>query len=144
MNEEVKETKEVTEVKTEETPKVDEKPVEVTAVAPQQPVDKKAAKKAAKVEAKVKKNLRDSQISLLENEVLLHPDNQEAIGQLVALKSERNKDTLKAAGKVVAVVAGGVGLVVGGVKLFTSAGNKSTSGDDSSVAVATFEEVNEN
>ena len=133
------EKKVVEEVKTEETPEVDEKPVEVVAVAPQQPVDKKAAKKAAKIEAKVKKNLRDSQISLLQNEVLLHPDNQEAMTQLVALKSEKTKDTLKFAGKVAAGIVAGVGLVVGGAKLLT-AGNKTTSGDES-VTDTTYEEV---
>lgn len=138
MNEEMK-NKEVKEVKTEETPEVNgEEPADVPAVTTPVVVDKKAAKAAAKVEAKVKKNLRNAEILTLENEVLMHPENQEAQTKLATLKSERNKDRLKTGAKIGAAVGAATGLAIGVFKLVAG---KNNSGDDS-VTDTTFEEVN--
>ena len=132
--------KEVKEVK-EETPEVNtvETPADVPAVTTPVVVDKKAAKAAAKIEAKVQRNLRNAEILTLQNEVMLHPENQEAQTKLVALKSERNKDRLKTGAKIGAAVGAATGLAIGIVKLVAG---KNNSGDDS-VADTTYEEVHE-
>jgi len=135
---EEKEVKKVEEAKTEETPEVKaDVPVEVPTPA----VPTVATVDTTKMDAAIAVDEMKLEIKKLKRELKVNPGNQEAATKLTTLESELKEINNKKWKKRVAIGGAVVGAVTGAVAIGVSLVKKS--GDDSSVADATFEEVKE-